>query len=213
MPEGSVQFRKATEQDLPAILETLTNAFSQDPFLTWFVRSGDRAREGLTDFFRFMIGGERPEAQWLEVSKNCEAVALWVRWADVDPSKPVYSDSQKLAKAVGFAGFLRLNNASLADKIVKSARADMSARAGTRDVAYLRFLACSPEFQGRGLGTGLLEHGLDRCDQLGLHAYLETATEQNEKMYIRRKFSTEKRYRYGADQHMRAMLYRPHSRG
>jgi N-acetylglutamate synthase-like GNAT family acetyltransferase len=204
-----VEFRDAREEDLPAILETLTDAFSEDPFLTWFVRGGARARDGLRDFFAFMVAGEPRQAQWFEVSQNCQAVALWVRWAHVDPLKPVYSDSEKLARAVNFAGFLRLNNASTADKIVRSAKSDVMMRTGTKDVAYLRFLACRRKFQGKGFGTGVLAQGLARCRELGLPAYLETATARNEQMYRRREFEVEKRYRFGQGEHIRVMVYRP----
>lgn len=207
-----MQFRDARIEDLPLILESLTDAFIHDPFLTWFVRGGDGARDGLRRFFEFMVGGEPREAQWFQVSENCEAVALWVRWAHVDPAKPIYSEPQKLARAISFSGYMRLNNASAADKIVRSARADMSARASTKDIMYLRFLACRPDFQGRGIGTGLLARGLSKCDELGLPAYLETATDRNVAMYERRGFRLEKKYRFGQAEHIRTMLYRPTNR-
>jgi GNAT superfamily N-acetyltransferase len=156
-----------------------------------------------------MVAGEPRQAQWLEVSENCESVALWVRWAHVDTTKPVYSDQQKLAHAVNFSGLLRLNNASTAEKIIRSARSDVVTRTGTKDVAYLRFLACRPEFQGQGFGTGVLAKGLARCDELGIPAYLETATARNEGMYQRRQFEVEKRYRFGQGEHIRVMLHRP----
>lgn len=52
---------------------------------------------------------------------------------------------------------------------------------------YLATLAVAPDAQGRGHGTRLLEHGLDRCDG---GCYLETSTDGAARLYARMGFGT-----------------------
>jgi GNAT superfamily N-acetyltransferase len=48
---------------------------------------------------------------------------------------------------------------------------------------YLAALATDPDFQGRGVARRLLDHVLDRCDQDGLAAWLETTDPVNPPLY------------------------------
>ena len=53
---------------------------------------------------------------------------------------------------------------------------------------YLALLTVDPEVQGRGLGGRLIQPGLDRADEDGLPAYLETQKESNVSWYARHGF-------------------------
>lgn len=53
------------------------------------------------------------------------------------------------------------------------------------DAWYLSILGILPEFQGRGLGAGLVEGGLVETDRLGASTYLETFTPRNRSFYER----------------------------
>lgn len=48
---------------------------------------------------------------------------------------------------------------------------------------YLHYAGCDPAFQGQGFGGAAIRAGLDRADQDGLPAYLETADERNVSLY------------------------------
>ncbi len=50
---------------------------------------------------------------------------------------------------------------------------------------YLSIVGVLPEFQGRGLGVGLLASVLAEADEQGLPTYLETFTPRNESFYER----------------------------
>lgn len=50
---------------------------------------------------------------------------------------------------------------------------------------YLALLTVDPQRQGRGLGSALIQPGLDRADDDGLPAYLETQKESNISWYAR----------------------------
>jgi ribosomal protein S18 acetylase RimI-like enzyme len=53
---------------------------------------------------------------------------------------------------------------------------------------YLETLGTDPEHQGKGVGSALLQPGLDRCDDEGLPAYLESSKESNLAFYARHGF-------------------------
>jgi ribosomal protein S18 acetylase RimI-like enzyme len=68
------------------------------------------------------------------------------------------------------------------------ARAVRSASRGA--TWHLAFLATDPAFRGRGLARLLLDHVLDRCDDDGLAAWLETTDPVNPPIYERFGFET-----------------------
>ena len=53
---------------------------------------------------------------------------------------------------------------------------------------YLPLLAVDCAHQGRGYGSALLRHGLERCDRDGLPAYLEASSPRNKPLYERHGF-------------------------
>ncbi|MCZ7534541.1 MAG: GNAT family N-acetyltransferase [Acidimicrobiia bacterium] len=55
---------------------------------------------------------------------------------------------------------------------------------------YLSLLGTDPRYQGRGAASRLLAPVLERCDALGLHAYLETGTTRNLAWYAKHHFVT-----------------------
>jgi GNAT superfamily N-acetyltransferase len=46
----------------------------------------------------------------------------------------------------------------------------------------------TPEAQGRGVGSGMLEHALDRCEREGIPAYLDATSERSKELYERHGF-------------------------
>lgn len=58
-----------------------------------------------------------------------------------------------------------------------------------RDHRYLQAIAVTPPRQGRGIGGALLEPMLERCDQEGLPAYLESSTHRSRALYERYGFA------------------------
>jgi predicted N-acetyltransferase YhbS len=204
-----MEIRIAQEEDTPVILSTLVEAFANDHLLTWFVRPGARKMAALRTFFEFMLGGEAREAQWIHIADGGRAVAFWVRWDQVDPKDPKYGEIEKIRRAFQFSGLLRLARTAKADHITSQCRKTMEARSGTADLAYLRFLACHPDHQGRGLGSALLKQGLINCETLGIPGYLESVTARNVAFYENRGFEVEREFGYGSDGIVRGMLYRP----
>jgi GNAT superfamily N-acetyltransferase len=55
---------------------------------------------------------------------------------------------------------------------------------------YLPIIGVAPQWQGKGLGTALLQPVLERCDREGSPAYLEATTPRSRACYERSGFKT-----------------------
>lgn len=204
-----MSIREAVASDHSAIVETLVSAFYADPFLTWFIRPGARSAEGLSAFFEFMLQSQPRSNLWIDVEDEGRAVAVWVS-PDAGPRPfSASGEAEKFAAGLRFAGVRRLGRAAAAETIVNRCRQDMLKRVATPRIGYLRFLACRPGDQRKGLGSALLARGLERCNEESLGAYLETATEENVAFYTKRGMSEAGRYRYARGKFVSAMLYSP----
>jgi GNAT superfamily N-acetyltransferase len=53
---------------------------------------------------------------------------------------------------------------------------------------YLAVMGVAPEWQGKGLGTALMQPGLDEIDAASLPAYLESSTPRSRALYERNGF-------------------------
>ena len=53
---------------------------------------------------------------------------------------------------------------------------------------YLPFIGVDVARQGRGLGSALMQHALERCDKDGVQAYLESSNPANISLYERHGF-------------------------
>ena len=56
---------------------------------------------------------------------------------------------------------------------------------------YLSIIGILPDFQGQGLGPGLVENVLEKTDKLGISTYLETFTPRNITFYQRLGYESE----------------------
>lgn len=93
------------------------------------------------------------------------------------------------------AGFARLRftlrlGALLGRRIPRGVRVGTALESLHREEPhwYLAILGTAPEARGRGLASSLLAPVLKRCDDAGLPAHLETATEANLSFYAARGF-------------------------
>jgi ribosomal protein S18 acetylase RimI-like enzyme len=78
---------------------------------------------------------------------------------------------------------------------------------------YLAFLGVSPPWQGRGLGSALLEPVLAQCDAERVPAYLEASTARNRALYERHGFDVLEEFTLGRGAPPQWRMWRaPHDR-
>ena len=74
---------------------------------------------------------------------------------------------------------------------------------------YLPVVGVDPLLQGQGLGSAVLRHGLARCDDDGLPAYLEATSARNRDLYQRHGFAIVGVIQAGSSPPMWAMFREP----
>ena len=168
--------RRATAADVPALAPVLARAFLDDPIACWSIPP-DRLRPRLLErtFATRLRQALRHDEVWTVAGR--EGAAIWLpptRW------RSRVRDDAELARAVFHPRLLpRL-------PMVVWGMTGIERRHPPRPLHwYLAVLGTDPVAQGRGVGAALLRPVLDRCDEDGLGAYLESSKESNIAYYAR----------------------------
>ncbi len=171
--------RRATSADVPALAAMLTRAFLDDPVAEWAFPQAHLRPRALERFQRrrlLQLLGE--DEVWTSEELTC--AALWAppgRWRTTLREDAVllecFAHPRLLARApLALFGWLGLERRHPPHP----------------PHYYLAVLGTDPEHQGRGLGSALLAPVLERCDEDGVGAYLESSKERNVDFYARHGF-------------------------
>ena len=165
--------RSATPADVPALAASLARAFDDDPMACFAHPSARRRPRSMRRWFTGRLRTLLPEELvWCDEDRRGAAV-----WAPPDrwelPGREVLfnlpSISRRLPQlAVGYHRVDKLHP--------------------REPHLYLSVLGVDPAAQRTGLGSRLLEPGLERCDREGVPAYLESSKEANVPFYERHGF-------------------------
>ena len=170
---GVIEVRTATPGDREALATALARAFWDDPVMTWLM--GRDPVDRLRHFFRAELGQYLRGPNEVLTSPGREGAALWAppgRW------RTGWLDVVRATPSMTLALRLHLPRALRALSTIE--------RVHPREPHwYLAVLGTEPAAQGRGIGAALVEPILERCDQAGLAAYLESSKEQNVPYYQR----------------------------
>ncbi|MET9255827.1 GNAT family N-acetyltransferase [Streptomyces sp. NPDC048182] len=164
-----VPAREATAADVDAMVDTLTDAFFHDPL--WgpaFPDEGRRAEQAAAMWRRYVTSALRYD--WTLVTPGAEAVSVWIPPGGLELT-PEEEDGMGdlLTRAAG---------PEVADAVLEIGE-QLAAARPDEPFCYLTLLGVHGDHRGRGLGMGLLAHGLDRADALGAPAYLESSNPAN----------------------------------
>jgi ribosomal protein S18 acetylase RimI-like enzyme len=167
--------------DQGGVIRDLSDAFHEDPHFGWFLRPGarrDAARLGLFNhILRKMAGPAR-----IDRPQGGGAAAVWMPFEAVKAPSSLAGDLKLARPMLRATGFSRIGR-------LLQVRAAMDRHHPMdREHAYLWFLGVTPALQGMGIGSRLLRAGLNRADEAGLPAYLETGTTRNVALYRRHGF-------------------------
>lgn len=176
---GAAVVRRATGADVPEIARTLARAFHDDPVAAWSCPPADLRPRFLERFYAARLRQVLAhEETWVDPSLSGAAIWLppdeWRTTAreDLELLRPLLHP--RLARRVPLAlpGFLALERRHPAQP----------------PHWYLNMLGTDPAAQGQGIGSALLAPVLDRCDEDGLGAYLESSKQANIAFYARHGF-------------------------
>ncbi|CAL9556407.1 GNAT family N-acetyltransferase [Streptomyces sp. enrichment culture] len=174
-----VAIRVAREDDREAVVGLLDRAFQDDPVSGW-VFPGEEYRRTthhrlMAAFTDIVLADGR-----IDITEDGAACALWL-------SVPAEAHEEDEA------GFAQLREAvdPANERVELIGRLTAGIHPSGRAHEYLWMIGVDPAHQGRGLGTALVEHVLERCDRDGLPAYLEASNARSRALYERLGFTVQ----------------------
>ena len=176
-PAGSV--RKASAEDAPRLADALARAFQDDPGWSHLLPDpSDRTRR-LRLFFETELSGIALAQGLVWTTEEVVGAAVWAPpegWRV--PITATLRETPAMVRVFGRHLPLALRS-----------RLRMEGRHPRKPPHwYLAFMGVAPEWQGRGLGTALMQPALEILDAAGTPAYLESSTPRSRALYQRNDF-------------------------
>jgi GNAT superfamily N-acetyltransferase len=169
--------RRATGADLPAVVETLTAAFFDDPFFVWRCPDPRRRRQLLPPFFEITVDLNHPHDEIYTADPVPAAAAVWI-----PPGRqPVGEAAEEMLAAYTEAAEETAERLLTALTLIDEVRP-------TQPHAYLFLLGTRPQWQNQGLGSALLRQVLESCDRNGIPSYLNASSAASQRLYQRHGF-------------------------
>jgi GNAT superfamily N-acetyltransferase len=165
--------RPATSADLPAVTETISRAFHNDPTWSWGFPDADTRQAGYAVFWGFLITGAL-RYPWVMVTESCEAAAVWIPPGGTE----VAPEDEAL-----FAPLADQLFGPRAGEVLELIARFEENHPHSEPHYYLSLLGTHPDHAGRGLGMALLAENLERIDQEHMPAYLESTNPANNARY------------------------------
>jgi GNAT superfamily N-acetyltransferase len=159
----------ATVADAPMVIDTIANAFLNDPTWSWAIPDPAK-RRGL--WKPYIDGALR--YSWVYKTNGFETVSVWIPPQGTEFTE---EDEERLP--------------DLLTELVGSRAPDVAELFHRFNVAhprnephyYLNLLGTRDEYRGRGLGMALLRENLARIDAERMPAYLESSNPSNNHRY------------------------------
>jgi GNAT superfamily N-acetyltransferase len=182
MLSAMAEVREATRDDLPQIATSLADAFWDDPVTTFALPEGSPQRERRLQIF--MRAGAKGALKHRSVfaTHDIGAVAVWkppghwkVPVTEMLPAMPslLYALRGRARLAMGML-------------------TEIEKQHPTEPHWYLEILGTQKASQGKGFGSAVIAPVLERCDDEGTPAYLESSKESNIPFYERHGFRVTK---------------------
>ena len=170
-----------TRDDIRPIAAALARAFEDDPVAVYIFPDPARRPRGLERFFRLQVGRtflRRGEA-W--TTTELAGGAFWLPPSSPRPGLRELIEQFPMVPLLGRRLLTTLRLIGL-----------MEQHHPKVPHWYLGTLGTDPPYQGRGVGSALLRPVLERCDEEGTPAYLESSKASNIPFYRRHGFEVTK---------------------
>lgn len=155
--------------DTNILVQTLVNAFEHDPAVRWMYPAREQYQMHFPEFVR-AFGGAAFHLNTHLAWPDQTAVALWL-------PPGVQPDESALVELIERS----IESERLPE--VFSIFEQMAHFHPTEPHWYLPMIGVTPDAQGGGIGSALMTRALDRCDDAGLPAYLESTNPRNTPFY------------------------------
>ncbi len=183
----------ATADDRERVFQTITLGFSADPVSRWIWPEA-------ADYLKYMrafaeaFGGRAFDSNSAYFANDCGAAALWLA-PGTDPDGDAIE--RIMAESV---------REEIAEDVEKFLGAMDKFHPHDEPCWYLPLIAADPAFIGQGLGAALMKHALQRCDEDGVIAYLESSNPRNISLYQRHGFEVMGEIQEGSSPVMTPMI-------
>jgi ribosomal protein S18 acetylase RimI-like enzyme len=161
--------------------DVLSRAFYDDPYYLWIMPNDKRRMAQLHWWMRILLRYTLLYGS-IHHTEDHKGIAMWV-----GPDEPVLNDVKILSMGlvmypfkIGIRNFLRVLDIS--------GQWSKEHKKLSKRHYYLMVIGVEPEFQGKGIGSRLMQVGLDRADDEELECYLETVTEEDVEFYKKHDF-------------------------
>ena len=165
--------KASTASDRQNIMAVLTLAFSVDAGVRWVYPDPQQYLECFAEFTSAFAGAAF-DCGSAYFAEGYTGAALWL-------PPGVHPDEQRLE--VLFDRTLPSRKAEL-QKVFD----EMAGYHPSEPHWYLPLIGVDPTYQGKGVGSALLQHALGECDRDGKQAYLESTSPQGTALYERHGF-------------------------
>ena len=171
---------QAERVQLPAVMETLAEAFQTDPALSWILPDPDRRARALRSLFHALVPADVRAGLALR-SDGDEAAALW--------RAPGQADSGTLEFLRSVLPLIATFGTALPRGLKVQGSIDAHRPKGR--FWYLHYVGVRPDHQGKGHGGRIIRAQTAVADAEGVPCWLETATPENVPLYERLGFVTQ----------------------
>ncbi len=173
-----MDIRRANQSDLPAVANLLGSVFSEDPVLLEYIGKRPDPRRVLTQIFTWELEDFYLPHGAVDVAEEDGTLLGVALWAPPGASAGLGSQLRRLP------GLARL----LGRGLPRALRLQNAWAKATPNFPhwYLYTLATAPEARGNGVGSALLDSGLNRAGSNAI--YLEATSERAASLYERSGF-------------------------
>lgn len=173
---GTSEIVTAQQDDLPRVIDTLTETFLDDPVFNWLCPDPERRTATYSGWFSVITEAILPHRSIFTTADGGGAT-VWV-----PPGQPIADDME------AFAGSVMAVSPEDGERF--GTLLGIADEHKPEDPHwYLFFIGVVPDRQGQGIGSTLLRDVLDECDRDAIPAYLEATCEQNKRLYERHGFA------------------------
>ena len=172
MPMPTIVVADATEKS--SIIQTVTLGFSADPVARWIWPNAETYMDVMPRF-AVAFGGAAFDQSSAYKTDCGHAAAMWLppgTESDGEAIEAIFEETVAPERMEEIGSFF----------------AQMDDFHPQEACWYLPLIAADPSHTGRGLGAALMKHALQKCDEQGLPAYLESSNPRNISLYERHGF-------------------------